>query len=166
MARHSGGGDPGRVERLRLDVELLRRVGVVVLVASAQTDDLEHHLVGHLPERERVAVALRVTPWRQRRAEPAILGKECGERNTRHCCRQSEGHVHQRVEQTLAGIGLIAPSPPDSPDSPPLAEALAYFNVSVEFALAFTGAANVWVLKAGGEGSVTATLTWDLDRTP
>ena len=39
-------------------------------------------------------------------------------------------------------------------------------SVSVEFALAFTGAANVWVLKAGGEGSVTATLTWDLDRTP
>jgi hypothetical protein len=38
-------------------------------------------------------------------------------------------------------------------------------SVTVEFALAFTGEANVWVLKAGGEGSVTATLTWDLSRT-
>jgi Trypsin-co-occurring domain 1 len=39
-------------------------------------------------------------------------------------------------------------------------------SVSVEFGLAFTGEANVWVLKAGGEGSVTATLTWNLDRRP
>ena len=39
-------------------------------------------------------------------------------------------------------------------------------SVSIEFRLAFTAEANVWVLKAGGEGSVTATLTWDLDGRP
>jgi hypothetical protein len=38
-------------------------------------------------------------------------------------------------------------------------------SVSVEFALSFTGEANVWVLKAGGEGSVKATLTWELTQT-
>ena len=35
-------------------------------------------------------------------------------------------------------------------------------TVAVEFALAFTGEANVWVLKAGGQGSVKATLTWQI----
>jgi hypothetical protein len=38
-------------------------------------------------------------------------------------------------------------------------------SVAVEFALAFTGEANVWVLKAGGSGSVKVTLTWELSPT-
>jgi hypothetical protein len=38
-------------------------------------------------------------------------------------------------------------------------------SVAVEFALSFTGEANVWVLKAGGQGSVKATLTWQLNQT-
>ncbi len=37
-------------------------------------------------------------------------------------------------------------------------------SVAVEFALAFTGEANVWVLKAGGQGSVKATLTWQITQ--
>jgi hypothetical protein len=37
-------------------------------------------------------------------------------------------------------------------------------SVAVEFALAFTGEANVWVLKAGGQGSVKATLTWQIPQ--
>jgi hypothetical protein len=38
-------------------------------------------------------------------------------------------------------------------------------SVSVEFALSFTGEANVWVLKTGGQGAVKATLTWELHDT-
>jgi hypothetical protein len=37
-------------------------------------------------------------------------------------------------------------------------------SVAVEFALSFSGEANVWVVKAGGQGSVKATLVWDLKR--
>lgn len=35
-------------------------------------------------------------------------------------------------------------------------------HVEVEFALTFAAEANVWVVKTTGEGSVKATLTWDL----
>lgn len=37
-------------------------------------------------------------------------------------------------------------------------------SVSVEFAFSFTSGANAWVLKAEGQGSVKATLTWNFDR--
>jgi hypothetical protein len=37
-------------------------------------------------------------------------------------------------------------------------------SVAVEFALTFSTEANVWVVRAGGQGSVTATLTWDLHQ--
>ncbi|HSY15202.1 MAG TPA: CU044_2847 family protein [Jatrophihabitantaceae bacterium] len=34
-------------------------------------------------------------------------------------------------------------------------------SVEVAFGLTFSGEANVWVMKAGGEVSLTVTLTWD-----
>lgn len=37
-------------------------------------------------------------------------------------------------------------------------------SVSIELQMTFSGEANVWVFKAGGEGAVTATLTWDLSE--
>ena len=35
-------------------------------------------------------------------------------------------------------------------------------EVSIEFAVSFTGEGNVWVVKTTGQGAVKATLTWNL----
>lgn len=81
------------------------------------------------------------------------LGDEFGTTETSSRLEDAYGSLKRMLQDVSADLGSALAASPDGPSS-----------VSLELAFSFTGSAGVWVIKAQGQGSVKATLTWDFDR--
>lgn len=81
------------------------------------------------------------------------FGDEFGTTETSSRLEDAYGSLKRMLQDVSADLGSALAASPDGPSS-----------VSLELAFSFTSGADVWVIKAQGQGSVKATLTWDLDR--
>lgn len=80
-------------------------------------------------------------------------GDEFGTIETGGRLEDAYGSLKRVLQDVAADLGSALAASPDGPSS-----------VSLELAFSFTSGADVWVIKAQGQGSVKATLTWDFDR--
>ncbi|MFE7224314.1 CU044_2847 family protein [Nocardioides sp. NPDC057577] len=86
-------------------------------------------------------------------AEVDWLGDEFGTTETSSRLEDAYGSLKRMLQDVSADLGSALATSPDGPSS-----------VSLELAFSLTGSAGLWVMKAQGQGSVKATLTWDFDR--
>ncbi|GGR62881.1 hypothetical protein J2S40_002243 [Nocardioides luteus] len=80
-------------------------------------------------------------------------GDEFGTTETSSRMEDAYGSLKRMLQDVSTDLGGALAASADGPSS-----------VSLELAFSFTTGADVWVIKAQGQGSVKATLTWNFDR--